>query len=178
MYFCHEYMHICIFEGSAYLHVSDCIWLYFAVRIFMYLTVFWGHINTHMHQFCGFYWDKSAASSSAPHENQSSSSAYTVARDSNPDMNEMGRCWEDDLAPVGAGPAVESVRGAASLEITIRKSLITRHSSCPWRFALSDRWTTRNLARTRLPALLEGRACSWASCELPVTWADSHLVPT
>ncbi len=39
MYFCHEYMHMCIFESSAYLYVSDCIWLYFAVHICMSLFV-------------------------------------------------------------------------------------------------------------------------------------------
>jgi hypothetical protein len=39
MYFCHEYMHICNFESSAYLIVSDCICLYFAEHICMYLYV-------------------------------------------------------------------------------------------------------------------------------------------
>jgi hypothetical protein len=39
------------------------------VHICMYLTVFRGHIHSHMHQFCGFYCAKSAARSSAPHEN-------------------------------------------------------------------------------------------------------------
>ncbi len=39
MYFCHEYMHMRIFESSAYLYVSDCIWLYFTVHICMYLYV-------------------------------------------------------------------------------------------------------------------------------------------
>ncbi len=69
-----------------------------------------------------------------------------------PTYNEMGRCWEDDLAPVGAAPTGESIRGAPGQEITIRKSLTIRH--CPCRLAPSDRWTTRNLSRTWLPAAL------------------------
>ncbi len=47
-------MHMCIFESSAYMYVSVCIWLYFAVHICMYLTVFWGHIHSHMHQIVVF----------------------------------------------------------------------------------------------------------------------------
>ena len=69
-----------------------------------------------------------------------------------PDMNELGRRrsgadWGKVVLPTG-----ESIRGAAGLEITIRKSLTIRH--CPWKLAKSDRWTTRNLSRTWLPAAL------------------------
>ncbi len=105
MYFCHEYMHMCIFESSACLYVSDCI---SRSHTFTYASILWFLLRQ----------------IGRPQQR-------AVARDSNPDSRHERAGQAQERCRLGKVvlPTGESIRGAAGLEITIRKSLTIRH--CP-----------------------------------------------